>query len=83
VIGEKGGPRIYQGRGDASKNVDGVNIWLVETPSRKFKIIGYITDSRPGRPIPMAMRDSDLAAAATKNGGDGKSLTSIKNVAIK
>lgn len=40
-------------------------------PLRKFKIIGYITDSRPGGLIPMAMRDSDLAAAAKKNGGDG------------
>jgi hypothetical protein len=65
------GSGIYQGRGGASKNVDGVDIWLVGTPPRKFKIIGYVTDSRPGGPIPMAMRDSDLAAAAKKNGGDG------------
>jgi hypothetical protein len=65
------GSDIYQGRGGASKNVDGVDIWLVGTPPRKFKIIGYVTDSRPGGPIPMAMRDSDLAAAAKKNGGDG------------
>lgn len=49
----------------------GVDIWLVGTPPRKFKIIGYVTDSRPGGPIPMAMRDSDLAAAAKKNGGHG------------
>lgn len=65
------GSGIYQGRGGAAKNVDGVDIWLVGTPLRKFKIIGYVTDSRPGGPIPMAMRDSDLAAAAKKNGGDG------------
>src|SRR5260221_12506093 len=65
------GSGIYQGRGGASKNVDGVDIWLDGTPPRKFKIIGYISDSRPGGPIPMAMRDSDLAAAAKKNGGDG------------
>lgn len=65
------GSGIYQGRGGASKNVDGVDIWLDGSPPRKFKIIGYITDSRPGGPLPMAMRDSDLAAAARKNGGDG------------
>jgi hypothetical protein len=50
---------------------NGVDIWLLGTSPRKFKIIGYITDSRPGGPIPMAMRDSDLAAAAKKNGRDG------------
>jgi hypothetical protein len=65
------GSGIYQGRGGASKNVDGVDIWIDGSPPRKFKIIGYITDSRLGGPIPMAMRDSDLAAAAKKNGGDG------------
>ena len=65
------GSGIYQGRGGAAKNVDGVDIWLVGTPLRKFKIIGYVTDSRPGGPIPMAMRDSDLARTAKQNGGDG------------
>ena len=65
------GSGIYEGRGGASKNINGIDIWLVGTPPRKFKIIGYVTDSRPGGPIPMAMRDSDLAATAKKNGGDG------------
>src|SRR5271157_256418 len=65
------GPEIYQGTGGAAKNVDGIDIWLVGTPLRKFKIIGYITDSRPGGAIPMAMRNSDLATVAKKNGGDG------------
>jgi hypothetical protein len=65
------GSGIYEGRGGASKNVNGVDIWLVGTPPRKFRIIGYIMDSRPGGPIPMARRDADLAAAAKRNGGDG------------
>jgi len=57
----------YEGKGDASKNVNGVDIWLVGTPLRKFKIIGYITDSRPAGPATMAPatmagRDADLAA---------------------
>jgi len=63
------GSGIYEGRGGASKNVNGVDIWLVGTPPRKFRIIGYITDSRPGGAIPMARRDADLAAAAKRNGG--------------
>jgi hypothetical protein len=65
------GSGIYEGKGGASKNVNGVDIWLVGTPLRKFRIIGYIMDSRPGGPIPMARRDADLAAAAKRNGGDG------------
>lgn len=65
------GSGVYQGRGGASKNVDGVDIWLVGTPPRKFKIIGYITDSRHQGVISMALRDSALASVAKKNGGDG------------
>ena len=48
------GSGIYEGRGGASKNVNGIDIWLVGTPPRKFRIIGYITDSRPGGLIPIA-----------------------------
>jgi len=65
------GSGIYEGKGGASKNINGIDIWLVGTPPRKFRIIGYITDSRPGGVIPMARRDADLAAAAKRNGGDG------------
>jgi hypothetical protein len=32
----------------AAKNIDGVDIWLTGTLPRKYKIICYITDSRPG-----------------------------------
>jgi hypothetical protein len=63
------GSGIYEGKGGASKNINGIDIWLVGTPPRKFRIIGYITDSRPGGVIPMARRDADLAAAAKRNGG--------------
>jgi len=59
------GSGIYEGKGGASKNVNGVEIWLVGTPpQKKFRIIGYITDSRPGGLIPIARRDADLAAEA-------------------
>jgi hypothetical protein len=67
------GSGVYEGNGDASKNVNSVDIWLVGTPPRKFRVIGYITDRWPGALIPMARRDADLAAEAKKNGGDGPS----------
>jgi len=65
------GSGVYEGKGGASKSVNGVDLWLVGTPLRKFRIIGYITDSRPAGPATMAGRDADLAAEAKKNGGDG------------
>jgi hypothetical protein len=44
--------------------VNGVDLWIVGTPPRKYYIIGYVTDSRPGGPIPMARRNPDMAAQA-------------------
>ena len=63
------GSGIYEGRGGASKNVNGVDIWLVGTPLRKIRIIGYIMDSQPGGLIPMARRDIDLAASGEEKWG--------------
>jgi hypothetical protein len=64
-----GGPMI--GQGGASKRIDGVDIWLFGAPPRKFQIIGYIEDSRPGGPPSMAQRNPKLAATAKQQGGDG------------
>jgi hypothetical protein len=64
-----GGPMI--GQGGASKTINGVDIWLIGAPPRKFQIIGYIEDSRPGRGIAMAQRNSTLATLAKQHGGDG------------
>src|SRR5580704_16847307 len=61
LFNEHSGSGIYEGSGGASKNINGIDIWLVGTPPRKFRIIAYITDSRPGGLIPMARRDADLA----------------------
>jgi hypothetical protein len=59
------------GQGGASKRVDGIDIWLIGAPPRKFQIIGYIEDTRPGGPIPMARRNAKLAEVAKQQGGDG------------
>jgi hypothetical protein len=70
------GSGVLIGHGGASKNVDGIDLWVVGTPPRKFRIIGYIEDSRPGGPIPMAARNPQLAALVRQRGGDGLLLNS-------
>jgi hypothetical protein len=64
-----GGPMI--GQGGASKRIDGVDIWLFGAPPRKYQIIGYIEDSRPGGAPSMAQRNPKLAAMAKQQSGDG------------
>jgi hypothetical protein len=59
------------GQGGAAKTINGVDIWQIGTPPRKFQIIGFIEDSRPGGPPSMAQRDGALAAVAKAHGGDG------------
>jgi hypothetical protein len=70
------GPAVIAGQGGAAKRVDGIDIWLVGAPPRKFRIIGYIEDSRPGGPIPMAARNAKIASVAKSQGGDGVLITS-------
>ena len=64
------GSQIYQGTGGASRNVDGVELWVNGTPPRRYRIIGYITDQRLGGPLAMAGRNRGMASAARKAGGD-------------
>jgi hypothetical protein len=70
------GSGVMVGTGGASKNVNGIDLWITGSPPRRFQIIGYITDSRPGGPIPMAMRDSAVASEARAKGGDGVIMNS-------
>jgi hypothetical protein len=70
------GSPVIQGHGGASKRVDGIDLWVIGTPPRKFQVIGYIEDSRPGGPIPMAARDGQLAAKVRAAGGDGLIMSS-------
>jgi hypothetical protein len=64
-----GAPTV--GQGGASKRIDGIDIWLIGAPPRTYQIIGYIEDTRPGGPIPMARRYAKLAEVAKQQGGDG------------
>ena len=56
------GSPVYSGQGGASKNVNGVDFWVLGTLPRKFRIIGYIEDSRKRGIIEMATRDPNIAA---------------------
>ena len=64
------GSPIYTGQGGASKNVSGIDFWVMGTPPRKFRIIGYIEDSRKRGIIENATRDPNVAAKAKAAGGD-------------
>jgi hypothetical protein len=70
------GSGVLVGKGGASTNINGIDLWIVGSPPRKFTIIGYIEDVRPGGPIPMAVRNSQLAAKTRTQGGDGLLLSS-------
>lgn len=69
------GAKVITGSGGASKNVDGIDLWIEGTPPRQFQIIGVITDNRPAGPIPMAARNGQIAALVKKKGGDAVLLS--------
>lgn len=70
------GGQVITGTGGAAKNVNGVDLWITGSPPRPFQVIGYITDSRPGGPPSMAMRDGAVASEAKAKGGDGVIMNS-------
>lgn len=69
------GSGVYLGTGGASRNVNGIDLWVTGTPPRQYRIIGYLTDERLGGPLAMAGRDRGMANQARKAGGDGLLLT--------
>jgi hypothetical protein len=64
------GSGVLIGQGGASTMVSGIELWITGTPPRKYRVIGYIEDVRPGGPIAMAGRNSQVAAKARSQGGD-------------
>jgi hypothetical protein len=44
------GSPVLVGHGGASRKVGGVDLWVMGTPPWKYRVVGYIEDSRPGRP---------------------------------
>jgi hypothetical protein len=64
------GSGVLIGQGGASTMVSGIELWITGTPPRKYRVIGYIEDSRPGGPLAMVSRNSQVAAKARSQGGD-------------
>jgi hypothetical protein len=74
------GSEVFQGKGGGTvSNVDGIDIWEDGDADRKYKILGLIEHSR-GQRLPFGRffrifsssgdRDSTIAKAAHKRGGD-------------
>ena len=69
------GASEFTGRGGTVKNVDGIDIWTAGEPNRRFRILGVIDQTHYNNNSVMSFvagmsRDSDLIAAAKKQGGD-------------
>jgi hypothetical protein len=78
-VSYEGRDAVRQGNGGEKKTVDGVDFWSNGEPPKKYKIIGYITDSRfksglVGM-IRMSGLDSSIAKETRKAGGDAVILT--------
>ena len=83
-VSYEGKDAIQEGTGGEKKIVDGVDFWSNGAPPRKFKIIGYVTDSRLKSGligmIRMSGLDSSIAKEAKKAGGDAVILTNLEAV---
>jgi hypothetical protein len=64
------GSPVYIGQGGASKNINGIDFWVIGTPPRKYYIISYIVDSRKRGIIENATHDPNIAAKTKAAGGD-------------
>lgn len=74
---------VYQGRGGSVRTVNGIEIWSVGLPERKFKVIGVVDDTQRDamngnglltgmlqQSMQSSSRDSHLASQAKVHGGD-------------
>jgi len=78
-VSYEGKDAVQEGNGGEKKIVDGVDFWSNGAPPRKFKVIGYITDSRFKSGLIGMMRmsglESSIAKETKKAGGDAVILT--------
>jgi hypothetical protein len=73
------GSEVFQGKGDAVRSVDGIDLWYNEDPDRKYKVLGFIEEtSRHRHPLGRSSelfsdsedRDSTIAKDAHERGAD-------------
>lgn len=75
-----GNNAVQQGSGGEKKTVDGIDFWSNGAPPRKFKLLGFIDDTRLksglfGK-IRMARLEPSIAKRAKRAGGDAVILVS-------
>lgn len=86
-VSYEGKDAVQEGIGGEKKVVDGIDFWSNGAPPRKFKIIGYVTDSRLKSGlvgmIRMSGLESSIAKEAKKAGGDAVILadSNVKTIA--
>lgn len=70
----EGKDAIREGNGEEKKPVDGIDFWANGAPPKKFKILGYIEDTRRQSGLIGKLRmsglDSSVAKQAKGAGGD-------------
>jgi hypothetical protein len=66
----EGRANAVEGQGGTRLTVDGMDIWDNGDPPRRFQVLGYINDERPGGLIPMARLKGDIVKKAREVGGD-------------
>jgi hypothetical protein len=71
-IAYTGDNAVHTGTGGTSLNLDGVEFWTGGTPTRRFEILGTLTDERYSSvTTPDAVGSASLARQARALGGDG------------
>ena len=79
-VAYEGKDAIQEGQGGAKKTVDGIDFWSDGAPPRKFKLLGFITDTRLKTGLIGKMRmsglESSIAKQAKSAGGDAVILIS-------
>jgi hypothetical protein len=78
-VSYEGKDSVQEGTGGEKKVVDGVDFWSNGAPPRKFKLLGFVTDSRLKSGLIGKMRmsglESSIAREAKKAGGDAVILS--------
>ena len=60
-----GAPEVITGKGGSMTQVDGMDVWENGSPSRKIRLVGYISESEKS-PAPV----SQIVGQARQQGGD-------------
>jgi hypothetical protein len=73
------GDGIYQGRGGTKSVVDGMDIWSNGDPPRRYRVLGFIEDQRPGEAKTVSQLVADVVSKARAVGGDALIQLSVRS----